>query len=708
MPTQKDATWWEPFFKKEALLVFGGVGLILVMVAPLPAIFMDMLLASSFAIGLLILLVTLYVKNPVDFSAFPVILLTTTLFRLSLNVATTRLILLNGGNGSGEAGRIIQTFGELVVGNNPVVGIVVFVILVTINFVVITKGAGRVAEVAARFTLDAMPGKQMAVDAELNSGLIDEKVAKRRRKAISKEADFYGAMDGASKFIRGDAIAGIIITIVNIIGGILIGLVQGGMSFGDAVQTYTVLTIGDGLVGQLPALVVSGSAGLLITRVSPSEDSEDISTQLHNQLFNEAQPLVFLAASLFVFALIPGLTFPFLLLAVLAMALVFRLYKKDKEEVVEAERVAVLSAEEAVENVQNQEPFIDSMLNIEPLALELGVDLVGLVDDKKGGKLVNSIQRIRARIAEELGLLVPPVHVRDNLNLDGGEYVFHIRGEEVGRYRVVPRQVMAIDPGDARKGMRGVETVEPAYLLPALWIPDKQRMRAQSLGYTVVDVTQVISTHITAILHRHAGELFSRMQLKAYLDRVSETSTQLVDDIIPGLLSRQIVFRVLRNLLQEGISIRDAQTILECLADYGVKFKDPDTLTELVRQGLKRHITRKFMDEDEVIHYIGFAPEIEDVLVRGIKPTEGGGITLSLNADMQDKITTMIRDAYNETIDLEPVVLCPSFTRGVLRKLVQRRMSDPPSFVTIKEVDNFVRLKQVALVSTKAVQYHNI
>ena len=702
--------WYEPFVEKEAVMVLAGVGLILIVVAPLPALLMDLFLAISFAISLLVLLVTLYVRKPVDFSAFPVVLLSTTLYRLSLNVATTRLILLNGGEGDGQAGKIIQTFGELVVGNNPVVGIVVFIILVTINFVVITKGAGRVAEVAARFTLDAMPGKQMAVDAELNSGLINEDQAKKRRKAIAKEADFYGAMDGASKFIRGDALAGIIITVVNILGGILIGMVQVGLSFSDALQTYTVLTIGDGLVGQLPALIVSGAAGLLITRVSPEDEAEELANQLQNQMFGDIQPLAFLAASLFVFAFIPGLTFPFLLVAVVAMALVFRLYKKEEEEQKEAKQEAIRLADEAVDEVQNQEPFIDSMLVIEPLLLELGVDLVGLVDEKKGGKLVQSIQRIRAQIAEELGLLVPPVHVRDNLNIDGGEYIFHLRGEEIGRYRVVPRQVMALVTDEARREIRGMETMEPAFNLPALWIPEKQRMRAQSLGYTVVDVGQVISTHITSMLYRHAGELFSRAQLQNYLERATEKAPQLVDDIIPGLLSRQVVFRVLRNLLSEGVSIRDSQTILESLAEVGNRIKDPEALTEMVRQGLRRHITRRHMDEDGVIHFITFAPELKEQLMRALSITEGGGISFSLKPDLEDSISKMVLEAYEKLDSFEPVIMCPPYVRGKIRKLLRRQLKEPPPCVTDLELDqDYVEvLKMVALISTTGIQYHNM
>ncbi|MGC6508667.1 MAG: flagellar biosynthesis protein FlhA [Myxococcota bacterium] len=702
--------WYEPFVEKEAVMVLAGVGLILIVVAPLPALLMDLFLAISFAISLLVLLVTLYVRKPVDFSAFPVVLLSTTLYRLSLNVATTRLILLNGGEGDGQAGKIIQTFGELVVGNNPVVGIVVFIILVTINFVVITKGAGRVAEVAARFTLDAMPGKQMAVDAELNSGLINEDQAKKRRKAIAKEADFYGAMDGASKFIRGDALAGIIITVVNILGGILIGMVQVGLSFSDALQTYTVLTIGDGLVGQLPALIVSGAAGLLITRVSPEDEAEELANQLQNQMFGDIQPLAFLAASLFVFAFIPGLTFPFLLVAVVAMALVFRLYKKEEEEQKEAKQEAIRLADEAVDEVQNQEPFIDSMLVIEPLLLELGVDLVGLVDEKKGGKLVQSIQRIRAQIAEELGLLVPPVHVRDNLNIDGGEYIFHLRGEEIGRYRVVPRQVMALVTDEARREIRGMETMEPAFNLPALWIPEKQRMRAQSLGYTVVDVGQVISTHITSMLYRHAGELFSRAQLQSYLERATEKAPQLVDDIIPGLLSRQVVFRVLRNLLSEGVSIRDSQTILESLAEVGNRIKDPEALTEMVRQGLRRHITRRHMDEDGVIHFITFAPELKEQLMRALSITEGGGISFSLKPDLEDSISKMVLEAYEKLDSFEPVIMCPPYVRGKIRKLLRRQLKEPPPCVTDLELDqDYVEvLKMVALISTTGIQYHNM
>ena len=691
------------FFKditknKDLFLIMAGIGVLLIMIAPIPPLLMDFLLATSFAMALLVLLVTIYVKNPPDLSIFPMLLLGTTLYRLSLNVATTRLILLSEG-GEFQAGKIIETFGRLVVGDNAVVGIVVFVILVTINFVVITKGAGRIAEVAARFTLDAMPGKQMAIDADLNSGLIDEDGAKARRKAVAKESDFYGAMDGASKFIRGDAIAGILITIVNIIGGILIGVVQQNMPFGSALQTYTVLTIGDGLVGQIPALVISGSAGLLITR-GPGDDEEELPELISQQLFGKSRPLQFLSGALLVFALIPGLRLPFITLAGAVGLIAYNQTQNQKlfEQNKKREEQATLEAKLAKKEVP-----LDSLLVVEPMSLELGMDLVSLVDEKKGGNLIRSIQRIRTQLAEDLGLMVPPIHVRDNLNIDGAVYRILIRGEEVARFDVVPRQLMAINPGDVRGKMRGRKTVEPAFGLEAWWIPEGQRMRAQSLGYTVVDVNVVISTHFTQVLRQHADEVFTRTQLAEYLERVSARVPKLVDELIPTVISTQGVFRVLRNLLKEGISIRDSQTILEAIADYAPKVQDLDTLSEFVRQRLARHITHRYMTDNNTIEVVAFAPDVQQILDRSTQADKNSGaVHLNLPIDAQRRILQGLQAATEQFPDVH--LLCPPFTRGAIRKMAERSMKRPPVCLSAKEIQHSVDVKKVALITMKGIK----
>jgi flagellar biosynthesis protein FlhA len=598
-------------FRNQGDLAITGalLAFLVIMIAPIPPAVMDLLIASSISMSLLILLVTFYVEKPVQFSVFPLLLLGTTLFRLSLNVASTRLILLHGSEGEGAAGSIIQTFGQVVVGGSYVVGMVVFTILVVINFMVVTKGAGRVAEVAARFTLDAMPGKQMAIDAELNAKLIDEKTARKRRSEISREADFYGSMDGASKFIRGDAIAGILITVINIIAGLIIGVVQGGLGIADALEIYTVLTIGDGLIGQIPALIISAAAGMLVTRVSNSDGDAGLHGQLSEQLFSDRRPLALLSAALFGFVSIPGLRLPFFLLGTLAGYTAWQSGRKpDKKKKGIATGVATKAeGEDAPKSAREGEIPVEMLLRVDPLVIELGVEMLSLVDERKGGDLVERIQRIRRQVVTDLGLLVPPVNLRDNLRLDGGEYRILMRGEEIGRGKVIPRKVLAINPGDAKGRMKGVEAKDPVFGLQAWWIQEKQRLRAQARGYTVVDIPTVITTHLTELLHMNGHELFGRQQLAVTLDRVAESNPRLIEDLIPEPLSRSAVLRVFRNLLREGISIRDAQTVFEALADHANRVKDPDLLTEFVRQRLSRHITRRYSNSEGVIHYIGLA-----------------------------------------------------------------------------------------------------
>ena len=681
--------------------MLGGVAVLLIMIMPIPTILLDLFLAFSFSIALLVLFVSFYLRNPVDFSIFPTILLGTTLFRLSLNVATTRVILLSGNTENG-AGTLINTFGGLVVGGNVVVGLVVFIILVTINFVVITKGAGRIAEVAARFTLDALPGKQMAIDAELNQGLIDEATAKKRRLEISKEADFYGNMDGASKFIRGDAIAGILITLVNIIGGILIGVVQNDMAFGDALNRYTVLTIGDGLIGQIPALIVSGAAGLVITRVpdNSEEQTKSFFEEFSVQMFGSSKNLSALAMSLLFFVFIPGLTFPFFVMFVGAAGAAF--YRWRAEQKVEQDRRMLI--EESKSKRKSQEMDTDRWLEFDPLSLQVGMDLIFLANENKNKNIIKSILQIRSKFMEELGLVVPPIRIKDNHTIPSGQYRILLRGEEVASYEVYPRQILAISSDRDLPQLKGIKTVEPSFGLDAFWIPESQRMRAQGLGYTIVEVNVVIATHLSQTIQRHAHILFSRHRLSEYLEKVSQFSPQLIDDLIPSMLSRQQVFRVLRNLLREGISIRDANTILETLADYAAKFKDPDTLTEFVRQSLSRHITRKYLAEDGSLRTIEFASDVEDALTRGIQMGEGGAISLSLNPEVQQRVLMGIRQAWEQCKSYEPVVLCPHYTRGPLQRLAERLMAYPPNFISAKEIESGVVPKRIASVSLKGMR----
>ena len=591
--------------QSDIVLAFAGLMLLGIMVVPMPSWLLDMLLATSFAMAILVFLTTLSVKKALDLSVFPSLLLVTTLFRLSLNVASTRLILLSSADGTASAGRIIEAFGQVVVGGNFMVGFVVFVILVIINFMVINKGAGRVAEVSARFALDAMPGKQMAIDAELNAGMIDEAQAKFRRAEVSREANFFGSMDGASKFIKGDAIAGIVITLVNVLGGIFIGVIQNDMPLSEAIQTYTLLTIGDGLVGQIPALIISAAAGLLVTRVPDLQDSR-LDDQFSSQLFSSPRTFTMLGVALGGFALIPGLRIPFALLGGVVGIIAYQLKKNPRPTEVEADEKA------AGKPVKPLGP--EDMLVIEPLSIEIGLDLLYLVDEKKGGTLVESIQRLRNQFAQDLGIVVPSVHLRDDAKLQGGTYVICLRGEEVGRGKVYPRQHMAMGAGEVSGKLHGVKTTDPVYGMPAYWIQGKHVLGARAKGYTVVDVPAVISTHLSELLQLHAHELYSPQQLDKTLARVADHAPKLVEDLIPATLSRSQVLRVLRNLLQEGISVRDVETILEALSDSAERTKDPEILTEFVRQRMARHITRRISDEAGTVHVLALASDTQRAL----------------------------------------------------------------------------------------------
>ncbi|HHO51820.1 MAG TPA: flagellar biosynthesis protein FlhA [Deltaproteobacteria bacterium] len=646
----------------DALLAVGVFGLLGIMVVPLPPVLLDLLLAASICLALLLFLGALYATKAVEFSVFPTLLLVTTVFRLALNVASTRLILLHGGDGSQAAGRIIETFGQFVVGGNFIVGAVVFTILVLINFVVITKGSGRIAEVAARFTLDAMPGKQMAVDAELNAGLIDERTARSRRSEISREADFYGAMDGASKFIRGDAIAGIVITLVNVCGGVLIGAFQQGMALGDAAATYTILTIGDGLAGQVPALIVSTAAGLLVTRVD-DEHSQDLHAQISSQLLENPRVLGVGAMLLAGIALIPGLRMPFIVAAVAVGALAWQ----------------VRNAPPVTEPPPRPSPEPsdarpEDLLPIEPLTVEVAVDLVYLVDDRQGGELLKRIQKMRTQFAKDAGLVLPPVHLRDNLDLHNGEYVVLLRGESVGRGQVQPRAHLALDPGTATGRVEGIETTDPVFGLPAFWILDRTVLDAQAKGYTVVDTPTVLTTHLVELMASYGHELYDGAQLDAALERIQATHPKLVDDLVPELLSRSALLKIFRNLLKEGLSIRDTQTILEALTEFAPRSRDPDVLTEFARQRMARHITGRFAS-DGVVRIVQLGPRAEDALLRGLQSADGGAPSLQLPPEQARRIILGIRDQIERYAGPgQAVVLCPPLARGALRRMLERAL----------------------------------
>jgi len=668
-----------------ALALFGFLG---IMIMPLPPVALDMLLALSISISLLVFLVTLYTGRPVEFSVFPTLLLITTVLRLSINVASTRLILLNGLEGTRAAGRIIEAFGQFVVGGNYVVGLVVFIILVIINFVVITKGAGRVAEVAARFTLDAMPGKQMAIDAELNSGHIDEVQARKRRDEVTQEADFYGAMDGASKFIRGDAIAGILIVVINIVGGIIIGVLQLGMSLSEATRTFTLLTVGDGLVGQIPALIISSAAGMLVTRVA--DNGQRLDSQMGQQLLGSPRALGVLSVILLGLTFVPGIRLPFFVMGGLVGVLAWQLNKLPDLD--------TTPPGEDDEPGGKTLPTPEDLLQVEPLALELGIDLVYLVDQRKGGELLERIQRIRNQFAQDLGVVLPSVHLRDNLRLDGNEYVLLLRGEEIARGVVHARQHLAIDPGDAKEPIRGIHTVDPVFGLDSWWIPHNAVLAARGHGYTVVDVPTVLATHLTELMHVHAHELFDMAQLSSILDRIADRNPKLVQDLIPEPLARQTVLQVVRNLVREGISARDMQTILEGMADYADRTTNPHILTEFVRQRLARHISKRIADPDDTVHYIALGPGAEDAISAGLQGGEGGAVSLTLDPAVSRQLITRIRDESENYGGIgQVVVLCPPLARGPLRRMLEKVLPRLP-IVSPAELLPNVKLDRVAVV----------
>ncbi len=650
------------FGRSDILAAVGLVSILMMMIIPLPSIVLDLFLTLSITIALLILILSLYTVKATDFSVFPSILLVTTLFRLSLNVASTRLILLHGDEGPGAAGTVIMAFGQFVVGGNYVVGVVIFVILVIINFMVITKGAGRVAEVAARFTLDAMPGKQMAIDADLNAGLINEDEARSRRENISKEANFHGAMDGASKFVKGDAIAGIIITLINIGAGFVIGVAQKNMAMADAAANYTILTVGDGLVCQIPALIISTAAGLLVTRTT---GEKDFGTDLKKQLSTSPVALWVVSGILVVFAIIPGMPFfPFLLLAISMGALAFQLDKKTKaltEEIVEKPPQAPTRKEENYEE----------MLHVDLLQLEVGYGLIPFVDSAQDGELLNRIQSIRKQFAINNGFIVPPVHIRDNLQLNPNQYTFSLKGVRVAEAEMLPGHFMAMDPGMVTETIKGIATMEPAFGLPAIWISSDKKDRAQIAGYTVVDCTTVMATHISEIIKQHSHELIGRQEVQGLLDNLSKTYPKLVEDLIPTVLSLGTIMRVLQNLLKEGVSVRDLRTILETLADWASATQDTDVLTEYVRHALARTISSD-LAVNGIIPVITLSRPAEDAIRNSIQHKETGSYLA-----IDPIIAQRILDSIGKSITLfeggsRPVLLSAPQIRPYVRSLTER------------------------------------
>ncbi|HQV11372.1 MAG TPA: flagellar biosynthesis protein FlhA, partial [Nitrospira sp.] len=639
-------------------------------------------------LSIIILLVGMQVRRPLEFSVFPSILLMVTLLRLALNIASTRLILLHGNEGTAAAGEVIRAFGNFVVGGNYTVGLVVFTILVIINFVVITKGAGRVAEVAARFTLDAMPGKQMAIDADLNAGLINDKEARQRRKEIAQEADFYGAMDGSSKFVRGDAIAAVVITLVNILGGLTIGVLQQGMTVAAAAQTYTLLTVGEGLVAQVPALIVSTAAGIVITRAA---SEVNLGFEITRQVLISPKAIGTASGILLAMGLVPGLPhLAFLALGSLTGWMAFQLNEHQKAAVAVPEpETPQAKAEEAATQV----------VPLDLMEVQVGYGLIGLVDGGQGGALLDRIKGLRRQFAEQMGFVLPPIHIRDNLQLRPNEYAALLKGVELAKSEVMPAHVLAIDPGTAQRGIiHGLPTKEPAFGLPAMWVPEHQREQAQMAGYTVVDPGSAIATHLSELIKRHAHELLGRQEVQGLLDQLGKNHPKLVEEVIPNLIPLGTLVRVLSHLLREGVPIRDLRTILETIADHAATTKDADILTEVARQALGRTITKQYLAPDGSLPIIGLDPRLDRTLADQANAA-GQGNQWVPDPLVAQKLLSALKQAAERMVGRghQPVILCSPSLRRHLRKLTDRILHSVP-ILGLNEVDSVTRLQAMETV----------
>jgi flagellar biosynthesis protein FlhA len=682
-----------PSTVSELITVVGVVTVLVVMIIPLPPMVMDFLLALNITLAIVILLISMYTLKPLDFSIFPSVLLVSTLFRLSLNVASTRLILLHGSEGSLAAGRVIKTFGSFVVGGDYVVGMIVFMILVIVNFLVITKGATRIAEVSARFTLDAMPGKQMSIDADLNAGLIGEDEAKRRRNIISREAEFHGAMDGAAKFVRGDAIAGIIITLINIVGGFIIGVLQKEMSIIDAAQNYTLLTIGDGLVSQIPALTISTAAGIVVSRAA---SEATMGKEFGQQFFGYPKAIYLATLTIFFFGLIPGLPhLPFILLSLLIGGSIYLMSRR--KEALRAKEIEIRNKEKGKVEV-GPEP-VEHLLLVDPLQLEVGYGLIPLVDREQGGEFLDRVRSTRRQFALEMGLVIPPIHIRDNLQLNSSEYRILLKGVPIARAELMVNHYLAMDPGDASRRIEGIETREPAFHMPAIWIPEAKKEETKLAGYTVVDNVTIMATHLTEVIRSHASELLGRQEVQNLLDNLGKSYPKALEELVPNLLSLGAVQKVLQNLLQERISIRDMLTIVESLADYAPLAKDPELLTEYVRHRLSRSFISPYIGDDGVLRLITIAQEVEDILLKGVQKTEQGSY-LSIDPKVADPIIRSIKGEAEKAMaqNIQPILIASPSIRRHLKKMVENFI---PSLIVLSQSEllSDMRFKSIGEVS---------
>jgi len=643
----------------DILLAAGVILILAMMIVPLPAVVLDVLISANITLAILILTVSMYITHPLELSVFPGLLLILTIFRLSLNVASTRLIL-----GEGYAGEVINAFGAFVVKGNYVVGFIIFIILVIIQFVVIVKGAGRIAEVAARFTLDAMPGKQMAIDADMNAGLITEEQARQRRREIAREAEFYGAMDGASKFVKGDAIAGLLINIVNIVGGFIIGVALRGMSFADALQNYTLLTVGDGLVSQIPALITATAAGMIVTR---SASGNALDMEMRAQLLGKPKAMLMASGALALFAVVPGLpTIPFLVLAMVAGLVGFVTLKgKEKESAKSTTPIttAVLPRQEQIEDY----------LQVDPLEVEIGYGLISLVDEAQGGDLFARITNLRKQLAMELGIVIPPVRVRDNLQLEPNQYVIKIRGNVVATNALIVDRILAMNPGTASSAVHGIEAREPAFGLPALWIAPHDRETAELAGFTVVEPAAVLSTHLQEILRRNCDKILGRQETKKLIENLKKDYPAVVEEINPETLPFGTIQKVLQNLLREGVPIRDLVTILEALSDYSKVTKNVDVLTEYVRHSLAETIARLYRDARGVVRAIAMGPQLEQLITNALQNARESSPSLGLAPEVIERIHKNLSANLESAMaaGYQPVVLCVATVRPYFYRMIR-------------------------------------
>ena len=670
----------------DIVVALAVIGIVLLIVIPIPNFLMDILLTFNISLSLVILLISMYTKEALQFSIFPSLLLVTTLFRLCLNISSTKLIL-----GKANAGKVIESFGNFVIGNNPIVGIIIFLIIVIIQFMVITKGAERVAEVSARFTLDAMPGKQMAIDADLNSGLISEGEARERRRKIQREADFYGAMDGASKFVKGDAIAGIIITIINLVGGVLIFSLK-GMGAMEALDKFGKLTIGDGLVSQIPALLISIASGILVTR---SADGESFGKSVSHELFGVSQVLMVASVILLIIGFVPAFpTFPFLIIAVILGCVAYLLVENEKSE----KALAITKSNEKKLIAKDSELETISSFQIEPISVEIGYGLIPLVDEGKEDNLINHITAIRRQCANELGIIVNPIRIRDNLQLGPNEYVIKIKGNKVADGSLYINKYLALDPGNSDFEVEGIPTKEPAFGIDAIWIDEGNKERAEINGYTIVEPITVFVTHLKEVIKDNSYDLLGRQEVKQLLDGIKEKYNVVVEELIPNILTLGEVQKVLQNLLKEKVPITDLVTILESLADNGTMTKDIELLTEQVRFALKRTITMNYVNSEGKLDVITIHPDLEELIGNNIQKTMNGSIPV-LKPNVITKIFDGLNKVGNESLikGMEPVILASPKIRAALRNLISFNFPNM-AVLSINEIPNDIEIEAVGLV----------